>query len=656
MRRTLSAVAAILIMAVPSCSLPEQELTSHFQEGQTIQFSAFNGENDINTKTVLIQDGYLDNGQPQMITWWDPHDEIGIFYGASHINKFVSNNTEPVKKAVFEGTLNAFTGQTETGDFNYFWAVYPYNSAVGCDGSSVTAILAHNQVATKGTYASNTNVTIAKSAGLSLAFYNTCSFLRFSVAHEGVKSVTFKGNNNENVAGKFSVSIGNDGKPTAPTILEGQKEITLTAPDGDTFEVGEPYYFVLLPQTFTNGITITFDAETEIGIRNIEASLPFPRNQINFSNGPFDSNIEYTAACSDLSKEGTSNSYIVTKAGYYSFNARVMGNSTRWYNGIPERIDIIWAYGEEVTSTSKYDSEGEYIGEETHYVPQFSSIIDECSLEDNAQVIKFHYTGKAGNVLLAVKDYSGKILWSWHIWCLPQSYGTKTSPNGNYVIMDRNLGALKTAPSGGDNAVYNQFSYGGLLYQWGRKDPIVGIDSNLWSSEDSQATRTIANEKPTTVFGQESLNGNATYDDWCTTSSANEWGTYNSLQLYSKSVHDPCPPGWKLPDERIWSNVSLSQDDNYYGLGIYGLWYDDSCWIPTDGYIWYGRYHGYSCSVWESGDSENNDGSYWIIGSGGAKEFRIHLHAEDGAINYNSHNIINTPSRNLGGSIRCMKE
>lgn len=644
-------------MAVASCSLPEQEPTSRFQEGQTIQFSAYNGENDINTKTILIQDGYLDNGQPQMITWWDPHDIIGVFYGASNVNKFISNNTEPVKKAVFEGTLNAFTGQTETGDFNYFWAIYPYNAAVGCDGSSVTAILAHNQVATKGTYASNTNVTIAKSAGLSLAFYNTCSFLRFSVAHEGVKSVTFKGNNNEYVAGKFSVSIGNDGKPTAPTILEGQKEITLTAPDGDTFEVGEPYYFVLLPQTFTNGITITFNAETEIGIRNVEASLPFPRNQINFSDGAFDSNIEYTAVCSDLSKEGTSNSYIVTKAGYYSFNARVMGNSTQWYDGLPERADIIWAYGEETTSTSKWDSEGEYIGQETHYVPQFSSIIDEYSLE-NHQVIKFHYTGKSGNVLLAVKDYSGKILWSWHIWCLPQSFGTKTSPNGNCVIMDRNLGAIKTAPSGGDNAVYNRFSYGGLLFQWGRKDPIVGIDSNLWSSEDGQASRTTANEKPTTVFGQESLNGNATYDDWCTTSSANAWGTYNSLQLYNKSVYDPCPPGWKIPDERIWSNVSFSQDDDYYGLGIDGLWYDDTCWIPADGYIWYGRYFGYSCSVWESGDSEDNDGRYWIIGSGGAKEFRIHLFAEDGSIDKTNsyHYYIDTPLRNLGGSIRCMKE
>ena len=288
-------------MAVVSCSLPEQELTTLFQEGQPVQFSAYNGEDAPSTKTLLIQDGYLDNGQPQMITWWSAHDEIGIFYGASSVNRFVSNNTEPVKKAMFEGTLNAFTGQTESGDFNYFWAVYPYDSAVSCDGSSVTAVLAHNQVATIGTYAPKTNVTIAKSAGLSLAFYNTCSFFRFSVAKEGIQSVTFKGNNNEYVAGKFSISMGSDGKPTTPTIVEGKKEITLTAPNNGTFEVGEPYYFVLLPQTFTKGFTVTFKAETEVGVRTIDANASFPRNQINFSNGAFDQNVVYSPIdCSTL--------------------------------------------------------------------------------------------------------------------------------------------------------------------------------------------------------------------------------------------------------------------------------------------------------------------------------------------------------------------
>ena len=294
MKQSISLITVIAAMAVVSCSLPEQELTSIFQEGQPVQFSAYNGEDAPSTKTLLIQDGYLDNGQPQMITWWNAHDEIGIFYGASSVNRFVSNNTEPVKKAVFEGTLNAFTGQTETGDFNYFWAVYPYDSAVSCDGSSVTAVLADEQEALSSSYANNTNITIAKSPGLSLSFYNVCSFFRFNVEKQGIIAVTFRGNNNEAIAGKFSVSIGSDGKPTDPVIIDAEKEITLSRPNNEPFVVGDDYYFVLLPQTFENGFTVRFDTSTEFGDRVISTSATFARNSINYGVAAFDRGVEYS--------------------------------------------------------------------------------------------------------------------------------------------------------------------------------------------------------------------------------------------------------------------------------------------------------------------------------------------------------------------------
>lgn len=288
-------LAVVVILTMTACSVHGP---IPFSKGSLIEFTATYGETE--TKSTLIQDGLLPNGQPQMITWWSPEEDICIYYGASYGNKFTSTNTELSKKVTFRGTLDAFTGQNESGDYNYFWAVYPYDAAVSCDGESVVAILADEQEAFAGSYANNTNITIAKSPGLSLGFYNVCSFLRFTVEKEGVIAATFRGNNNEDVAGKFRVSIGTDGKPTAPEVIEGEKEITLRRPNDEPFIVGESYYFVLLPQTFENGFTIQFNTEDAIGNRVISASAVFSRNSINFGNTAFDHNVTYIPFTVDL--------------------------------------------------------------------------------------------------------------------------------------------------------------------------------------------------------------------------------------------------------------------------------------------------------------------------------------------------------------------
>ena len=141
MKRVVLCAAAIL-MATAACSVqePQEEIILSEQEGTELLFTAYTSEPE--TKTTLIQDGELPGGQPKMVTWWRPEDEICIFYGASAGNKFTSTNTELVQKATFSGTLNAFTGENDHGDFNYFWAVYPYDAAVSCDGESVVAVLA----------------------------------------------------------------------------------------------------------------------------------------------------------------------------------------------------------------------------------------------------------------------------------------------------------------------------------------------------------------------------------------------------------------------------------------------------------------------------------------------------------------------------------
>ncbi|MFP3592417.1 T9SS type A sorting domain-containing protein [Chryseobacterium sp. SIMBA_038] len=91
---------------------------------------------------------------------------------------------------------------------------------------------------------------------------------------------------------------------------------------------------------------------------------------------------------------------------------------------------------------------------------------------------------KKGNAVIAFR-INGEIFWSWHIWVTDdptngpayksfgnirreRSDGTVESiPDSDWKWMDRNLGAVSNSMTNKDWS-----RSGGLLYQWGRKDPI----------------------------------------------------------------------------------------------------------------------------------------------------------------------------------------
>ncbi len=273
----------MFVFIMGSCSFYEKDNILEKEVCKQWVFTAESGEED--TKTAFQAD--------ETSIWWSPNDAISIFYGASDGSKFTSTNTVEVAKAEFRGTLNAFTGESEAGVAYSFWAMYPYESALSCDGNTVEGMLSGCQIAKAGSFAPNTNISLAKSSGLNLSFYNVCSWFRFSVAKEGVRKITFKGNNNENIAGKFRVSFGDDGHPTAPDVVEGVKEIVLESPGNETFEVGKVYYITLFPQVFEEGFTVMFETKTEIGSRSINTRSTYLRSRYN-SGIDFDKNVNYS--------------------------------------------------------------------------------------------------------------------------------------------------------------------------------------------------------------------------------------------------------------------------------------------------------------------------------------------------------------------------
>ncbi|SIP93426.1 Por secretion system C-terminal sorting domain-containing protein [Chryseobacterium sp. RU37D] len=91
---------------------------------------------------------------------------------------------------------------------------------------------------------------------------------------------------------------------------------------------------------------------------------------------------------------------------------------------------------------------------------------------------------KKGNAVIALK-IGGEVYWSWHVWVTDDpTNGAKYKsfdalrrqkndgtveliPDSDWGWMDRNLGAMSSSLTSG-----NWTKNGGLLYQWGRKDPI----------------------------------------------------------------------------------------------------------------------------------------------------------------------------------------
>lgn len=239
-----------------------------------------------------------------------------------------------------------------------------------------------------------------------------------------------------------------------------------------------------------------------------------------------------------LDKDGTSNCYIISKSGTYQF-AAVKGNS-KTPVGAVSSAEVLW----------------ESFGTDT--APEKGELVEEvsCNDEANVMVVKTARDFRKGNAVIAAKDKSGKILWSWHLWFTDRPED-QVYNNEAGTMMDRNLGATSAVPG--------EIETLGLLYQWGRKDPFPGSSTNAAVSFENVAKTTIdpwpdivksdattgtlnyAIANPTTFIGMNENNGDWYYFDAYVTD-CTRWRS-------EKTVYDPCPPGYRVPDDGIWSKA-----------------------------------------------------------------------------------------------------
>ena len=338
----------------------------------------------------------------------------------------------------------------------------------------------------------------------------------------------------------------------------------------------------------------------------------------------------------NLSSFESANCYIVSEAGKYKFKT-VKGNSNESVGSVSS-CEVLWeSFG---TATT----------------PSIGDLIKSVSYKDGYIGFETATTFREGNAVIAAKDANGTILWSWHIWLTDQPQG-QTYKNGAGVMMDRNLGAISSTP--GDVGAL------GLLYQWGRKDPFLGASSIsddieakstiTWPSSvlSSSSTGTIAyaTAHPTTFITVTDNNNNC---DWYYTGSSS---TDNTRWQSSKTVYDPCPAGWRVPDggeSGVWSKA--------FGTSDYWVTSSNSDSVnkgmdfsKTDKKLgWYGPiwYPASSCRANGSGSLYyvGSAGGYWSVSPNDIGAFSL-CFGNEGYINPADSN-----SRAYGQSVRCLQE
>lgn len=206
----------------------------------------------VETRTTRQEDGSV---------FWNPADEISLFFmrGENGGYKFTSQNTEVAEIAEFAGSISGITGGGENlTDDAYFWAIYPYSKENACENNSLITRLPSDQQGLADTFADDLFITVARSTGVKMGFKNVCGGFKFCVSQSGIRSVTLRGNNDEKLAGKVRVEFNESNIPEVTEIIDGQSEITLTAPNGGEFEVGKFYHIVALPTAMASGFTMAF--------------------------------------------------------------------------------------------------------------------------------------------------------------------------------------------------------------------------------------------------------------------------------------------------------------------------------------------------------------------------------------------------------------
>ena len=328
----------------------------------------------------------------------------------------------------------------------------------------------------------------------------------------------------------------------------------------------------------------------------------------------------------NLSSAGTANCYIISQSGSYCLLV-AKGNQSSDLLHLTKSAFVLWeSFG---TSTA----------------PSVGDLIKSVYYKGGYIAFQTADTFKEGNAVIAAKDADGNVLWSWHIWFTDQPQCQEYYNNAG-TMMDRNLGATSATP--GDVGAL------GLLYQWGRKDPFLGSSSissstlakstiawpYVLKSNSSNGTIEYATAHPTTFITYNSSNC-----DWYYTGSFLTDNTRWTTSSRDKSIYDPCPAGWRVPDDGIWAGFKKTTYDSTNEGISFSISSPSKTWYPASG--WRNDFDGGLECVGSYGNYWSASPSSFLYGN-----YAYYLYfSYDGYVDPSYSSF-----RALGYSVRCLQE
>lgn len=169
---------------------------------------------------------------------WVKDDPIDIFWNGGSVSASASSS----------GASTTFSADVEESPA--YWAVYPSGAGSAAE-NGVTVTIPSTQDVSKGFGSAHYAAAVA--VGDNFEFMNVCSWLRFTVSDPSVKRVLIRGNGEQNLAGKVTVTFNADGS-IASTAVSGGNSRLIVDVDGE----GEYYAAVLPGINLENGVGFRF--------------------------------------------------------------------------------------------------------------------------------------------------------------------------------------------------------------------------------------------------------------------------------------------------------------------------------------------------------------------------------------------------------------
>lgn len=533
-------ITVLSLLAVVGCQKASVNDSEQDNTPITVVASLENGS----TKTLMTDEGI---GKVVKSSWLES-DKLGVYGfrqdGKNLIN--IGNNSRFDSKGTGERvdfTLNNSDNKLNwiyQGYKHTFYAYYPYSATAGDDYTKVSFTIPSIQnQAGKGDLSHIAEYDLLYSTAESMwngnngtnvekvidfSFHHALSALaisissefeaqeiskiRFVLSDENEKLTVSKGTLNIGT-GEIKVEEGSNG-----VALNVQPKVLLSA-EPSTF------YMLITPGHASKEYTVY----ATINGKEIELA----KRTINSEGVPASAKAELSLSQTeevakdiyeDLSSVETANTYLISKAGKYKFNAQLKGNGAipaalsdviasneiapksalvLWYNTLQTSNNWVDASPVDVSSVA--------LGEDGYV--RFST--PETFVPGNAVIAVFAEEGVTYDSITADENKcinNATLLWSWTIWAADgyNPAATAVNADGN-VFMDRNLGAVISGV--GSTGNYEPAYAVGNYYQWGRKDPFPAISDygHFWPCQYSNTlfgTPTYTPVKALQINGQSS--------------------------------------------------------------------------------------------------------------------------------------------------------